>query len=75
MKAADITEEAMLAAIRRDTAERGIPAWTQTMAVREGWPWKVALAKLRRMKWRGLIDGCECGCRGDWTIQRKKEVS
>lgn len=31
-------------------------------------PEKVLRAKLCAMKRRGLIDGCGCGCRGDWTI-------
>jgi hypothetical protein len=31
-------------------------------------PYKVLLAKLRSMKRRGLIDGCGCGCRGDWHV-------
>lgn len=71
MKATDIPEEAMLAAIGRDMEERGtlnIGACTWTLAEREGWPLKVATAKLRRMARRGLVDGCSCGCRGDWTI-------
>lgn len=29
-------------------------------------PEKVLLAKLRAMKRKKLIDGCGCGCRGDW---------
>ena len=32
------------------------------------WPTKRKLARLRRMVKRGLIGGCACGCRGDWTI-------
>lgn len=31
-------------------------------------PWKVLNAKLDGMQRRGLIDGCSCGCRGDWHI-------
>jgi hypothetical protein len=31
-------------------------------------PWKVLNAKLTRMMARALIDGCKCGCRGDWHI-------
>jgi hypothetical protein len=23
------------------------------------------------MKSKGLIDGCDCGCRGDWVITNK----
>ena len=29
-------------------------------------PEKLVRAKLRRLLERGLIDGCPCGCRGDW---------
>ena len=68
-KAADISTEEMLAAIKRDIEERGIEwAVTWTLADREGWPEKVAVAKLRKMKRQGIISGCSCGCRGDWTI-------
>lgn len=28
-------------------------------------PWKVLMAKGRRLKGRGLLTGCFCGCRGD----------
>lgn len=31
-------------------------------------PEKVVLAKARRLVKRGLIDGCCCGCRGDFRI-------
>ena len=31
-------------------------------------PPKVVLAKLRSMVKRGLIEGCTCGCRGDFYI-------
>lgn len=36
-----------------------------------GVPWKVVLAKFRRVKGRGLVDGCDCGCRGDWYLTDK----
>jgi hypothetical protein len=32
------------------------------------YPPKVLLAKLRRLVTRGLLDGCGCGCRGDFEI-------
>jgi hypothetical protein len=90
-KAADITDDAMLAAIRqaivdKNTAERehpnpwfahfGLPPSVWTTASRweigtvlgEEWPEKVVLAKLRSMTRRGLVDGCPCGCRGDFGI-------
>lgn len=31
-------------------------------------PWKVLNAKLASMRRRQLIDGCPCGCRGDWRL-------
>lgn len=35
-------------------------------------PRKLMLAKLGQMIKKGLIDGCTCGCRGDFEIVRKK---
>jgi hypothetical protein len=51
-----------------------IPRWPQTIS---GWdladhpglreyPYKVVLAKLRSLYKRKLVNGCPCGCRGDW---------
>lgn len=38
----------------------------------EPWlPHKLLMAKLDHMERRGLIDGCTCGCRGDFTILDK----
>lgn len=31
-------------------------------------PPKVMLAKMRRLKKAGLVQGCPCGCRGDWEL-------
>ncbi|AWN02413.1 membrane protein [Mycobacterium phage Kanely] len=36
-----------------------------------GVPWKVVLAKFRRCRGRGLVEGCDCGCRGDWELTDK----
>lgn len=33
-----------------------------------GVPWKVSLQKARRLMKRGLLDGCSCGCRGDYEL-------
>ncbi len=35
------------------------------------YPYKLAMAKLRSMMKRGLIEGCACGCRGDWELEDK----
>lgn len=49
------------------------PAWSLPAAEPElrAFPERVLLAKLAAMKRRDLIDGCECGCRGDWVILDK----
>lgn len=37
----------------------------------DGIPEKIILAKMRMMIRRGVVDGCDCGCRGDFTITNK----
>lgn len=32
---------------------------------------KLQLAKMRMLIRRGLVDGCDCGCRGDFVITDK----
>lgn len=34
-------------------------------------PFKLVLAKMRKLIERGLLDGCPCGCRGDYIVTRK----
>jgi hypothetical protein len=34
---------------------------------------KLILAKMRQLIKRGLVDGCDCGCRGDFEITPKGE--
>lgn len=36
-----------------------------------GVPWKVVLAKFRRVRGRGLATGCDCSCRGDFELTDK----
>jgi hypothetical protein len=31
-------------------------------------PWKVILSKCQSLIDRGLLDGCTCGCRGDFEL-------
>lgn len=40
-------------------------------AMPAGVPEKLALAKMRGLIQRGLVDGCDCGCRGDFQITPK----
>lgn len=38
------------------------------------YPPKVITAKCRSLMKRGIIDGCPCGCRGDWEIKDYAET-
>lgn len=40
-------------------------------AMPPGTPSKLALAKMKMLIRRGVIDGCACGCRGDFIITEK----
>lgn len=40
-------------------------------AMPEGTPHKVALSKMKSLYKRGLVGGCDCGCRGDFEITDK----
>ncbi len=42
--------------------------WPTWKFMYNAFPRKVVIAKLKRLKARGLADGCACGCRGDWQI-------
>ena len=82
MKAADITNEAFLAAVQTAAQIRGHRSATRwdVAAVLAGhpedvgqgpqnypaMPEKVVLAKARRLIRRRILDGCACGCRGDF---------
>jgi hypothetical protein len=44
-------------------------AWTAEKAEMERvMPWKVVVAKASSLIRQGILDGCDCGCRGDWRI-------
>jgi hypothetical protein len=40
-------------------------------AMPAGTPQKLIIAKMRQMIRRGVVDGCTCGCRGDFEITDK----
>jgi hypothetical protein len=41
------------------------------LAMPTGLPEKIVLAKMRQLMARGLVDGCGCGCRGDFELTEK----
>ena len=41
------------------------------LAMPQGTPDKLVLGKMRMLMRRGLVTGCDCGCRGDFEITAK----
>jgi hypothetical protein len=67
IQAKDIPDEAFMAAVEkcgRDNPAQWAMRWDVTAEL--GVPWKVAIAKFKRLEAKGLLSGCSCGCRGDW---------
>jgi hypothetical protein len=65
VKASDISDEAFIAALEPDGA------WTMIwdLCDRLGYPEKVVRAKAKTMiTRRKTVDGCYCGCRGDFHL-------
>lgn len=48
--------------------ERTMPSLCHVMP---GLDYRLRTAKMASLKRLGLVDGCECGCRGDWHILDK----
>lgn len=69
VQAKHIPDAAMIDAIARVEAQRALGAtrWELAEAFPE-LPPKVVLAKCGQLVRRGLIQGCTCGCRGDFTV-------
>ena len=62
----DITTAAFLAAMAATAHEHGQSmSWDVAKAL--GIPDRLACAKAGKLIRAGVIDGCECGCRGDWV--------
>lgn len=77
MKAADIPDRVVLEFLAKHQGRWAtwggpsvhMPSVTDVMP--PGTPSKVELAKMRALHRRGLVGGCDCGCRGDWEITDK----
>jgi len=71
-KASDIDDKEILLVVENSCIERGI--WSNTTIVAEKYsefPFKVVAAKLSKLLRRGLLTGCDCGCRGDWELTKQ----
>ena len=45
-----------------------VTIWDLEAVMPDTWPYKVMVAKAKSLINRGLLDGCGCGCRGDFEI-------
>lgn len=72
-KASDIDDVDMLMCIAH-YSDRNPASWVMTWDLFPAFPLmppKVVLAKCRQLIKRKLIDGCPCGCRGDFELTRE----
>jgi len=53
----------------------GCTVWDCIPAMPDGVIGKLATAKMGRLIRRGLIDGCICGCRGDFELTDKGRMA
>lgn len=68
----DISDDVFLGLVARVQARKG-GRWCLVQDIEEitEWPWRLIVAKARKLIRRGLLDGCYCGCRGDFEIIKK----
>lgn len=70
--AADIDDRLILGIVEETCIRDDM--WSNTTKVAEHFPdlpFKVVAAKLSKLSRRGLVTGCDCGCRGDWELTTK----
>jgi hypothetical protein len=56
---------------RLEESKKPLTHWGFNDLFQEDIPDKLRLAKMASLLRRGLVDGCSCGCRGDWEITLK----
>lgn len=67
-KASDILDIVFIDAVREASSKTGIWANRWDVAAILDMPEKVVLAKAKRLIKRKVIQGCWCGCRGDFVV-------
>ncbi len=73
--AKNISDELALSAIRAKRGMYGVSEWATLWDIQQyldQYPPKVVKAKLKSLVKRRVIDGCACGCRGDFNIPQDK---
>lgn len=74
MQAKDLSDAVVLEALAKVRGKHGVSRWSSLWDVQAALadvPPKVVLAKLRSMVKRNIIDGCCCGCRGDFELPKE----
>jgi hypothetical protein len=66
LQAKDLPEDELVAALRRVRQPWGTSTFYDLQDALPAYPPKVLLAKLAALVRRGVLDGCACGCRGDF---------
>lgn len=77
VQAKDISDDVMLDALAKTRGMHGVSRWSTLWDVQQAlsqYPPRVVLAKLRSMTRRKIIDGCCCGCRGDFELIEKEST-
>lgn len=64
-KAADISTKDLLHYL---TQQNGLTLNIHLSEIYPDMPLKVVIAKMRKLINKGWVDGCACGCRGDYEI-------
>jgi hypothetical protein len=75
LQAKNISDTRMFEALAAVRGKNGAPKWSSLYDVLEQvpeYPPKVVLAKLRGMVKRKILEGCACGCRGDFELPPPK---
>ena len=80
MQCKDIPDQPILDWLAANTGRFKWATWgegygmpTVRDAMPPGTPEKLQLAKMRRLIQRGLVKGCDCGCRGDFYLASADE--
>lgn len=73
MQAKDIDDRAVLAAVKELAGPDDHWAMRWDLETKLGVPEKVLRAKCDALIKRKLLDGCTCGCRGDFELTRAGE--
>lgn len=77
MQCKDIPDEPILRFVHEINSTTG---WASMLSISDGYvgkampdgvPYNLMLAKMRMMIRRGVMQGCACGCRGDFCVTEK----